>query len=188
MALYLLYSAYDDKAWPATQGRLFAPLVVGWFFIPFLLISALGEMTWRKAQGWTAVALVAITTLAFFDNWMAWPQDWSYGAPAVARSHISPSPQLFFFGGAGLFIAHALVVGASIDSRARAKYPTQFDVAWKVAVQLALSAAFVGAFWLLLWLGAGLFALIKLDFFRKLILARMVRHSSQRRLRRVPCI
>ena len=50
-----------------------------------------------------------------------------------------------------------------------AKYPTHFDVAWKMAVQLALSAAFVGAFWLLLWLGASLFALIKLDFFRKLI-------------------
>jgi hypothetical protein len=169
LTLYLLYSAYDDKVWPATQGTLFAPLAVGWFFIPFLLISALGEMKWRKALGWTAVALVAITTLAFFDNWMAWPQDWNYGAGSAARPHVTPSPQLFFFGGAALFITHALVVGASIDHRPRAKYPTHFDVAWKMAVQLALGAAFVGAFWLLLWLGAGLFALIKLDFFRKLI-------------------
>jgi hypothetical protein len=168
-ALYLLYSAYDDKVWPATQGTLFAPLAVGWFFIPFLLISALGEMKWRKALGWTAIALAVITTLAFFDNWMAWPQDWGYGGSGVARPHVTPSPQLIFFGGAGLFIAHALVVGASIDHRARAKYPTHFDVAWKMAVQLALGGAFVGAFWLLLMLGAGLFALIKLDFFRKLI-------------------
>jgi len=144
-ALYLLYSAYDDKVWPATQGTLFAPLAVSWFFIPFLLISALGEMKWRKALGWTAIALAAISTLAFFDNWMAWPQDWGSGATAAGRPHVTPSPQFFFFGGAGLFIAHALVVGASIDRRARAKYPTHFDVAWKMALQLILVALFEGA-------------------------------------------
>jgi hypothetical protein len=50
-----------------------------------------------------------------------------------------------------------------------ATYPTHFDVAWKLAVQIALAAAFVGTFWLILWLGAELFQLIKLDFFERLI-------------------
>src|SRR5262249_25527016 len=67
------------------------------------------------------------------------------------------------------FIAHALILGANADRRLVAKYSTHFDIAWKMAVQLALGGAFVGAFWALLWLGAGLFALIKLEFFRKLI-------------------
>ncbi|HTC83131.1 MAG TPA: DUF4153 domain-containing protein [Rhizomicrobium sp.] len=168
LALYLLYSAYDAKVWPATVGPLFAPLLLVWLFIPTLLIGALGEMPWRKAAAWAGIALIAIAVLAFFDNWSAWPQDWRYGSTAP-QPHIIPSPQLFVFGGAGLFIAHALVVGANIDHRMRANYPTHFDVAWKMAVQLVLGAGFVGAFWLLLWLGAGLFALIKLDFFRRLI-------------------
>jgi uncharacterized protein DUF4153 len=169
LALYLLYSAHDAKVWPATQGLVFVPLVLVWVFIPALLIQALGEMPWRKAVAWAGVALLVIALLAFFDNWSACPWDWSYGPKPVATPHVTPSPQLIFAGGAGLFIAHALIVGANIDHRVMAKYPTHFDVAWKMAVQLALSAAFVGAFWLLLWLGASLFALIKLDFFRKLI-------------------
>ena len=168
LALYLLYSAYDAKTWPATQGLVFAPLLIVFLAIPTLLISALGEMPPRKALAWAGIALMAVALLAFFDNWTAWPLDWAYVAGA-ARPHVIPSPQLFVFGGAGLFIAHALVTGADIDHRLRASYPTHFDVAWKMAVQLALSGAFVGAFWLLLWLGAGLFALIKLQFFSRLI-------------------
>src|SRR4029077_12012456 len=50
-----------------------------------------------------------------------------------------------------------------------ASYPTHFDVAWKLAVQVALSAVFVGVFWLVLWLGANLFELINLGFLRRLI-------------------
>jgi len=176
LALYLLYSAYDAKAWPATQGLMFAPLLLVFLFIPTLLISALGEMPLRKAIIWAGIALAVIAVLGFFDNWSAWPQDWvnerAYGANKSAagwQPHVIPSPQLFVFGAAGLFIAHALVIGANIDHRIRASYPTHFDIAWKGAIQLAFGAAFVGAFWLLLWLGANLFALIKLEFFRKLI-------------------
>jgi len=80
-----------------------------------------------------------------------------------------PSAQLIFFGAGGLFIAHALVTGGVSDGRFMARYATHFEVAWKLAVQLALSVFFVGAFWLLMWLGAGLFGLIKLDFLEKLL-------------------
>jgi hypothetical protein len=50
-----------------------------------------------------------------------------------------------------------------------ASYPVHFDIAWKLGVQVALAIAFVAAFWLVLWLGAALFKLIKLDFFEQLI-------------------
>jgi hypothetical protein len=170
LALYFLSSAVDDKVWPATQGLLFAPLLLGWLFIPTLLISALGEMPWRIALLWAAIALFVTAGLAAFDNWSSWPQDWAYSN--VWRPHVIPSAKLFFFWGAGLFIAHALVLGGYADRRFMATYPTHFDTAWKLAVQLALAGLFVGVFWLLLWLGAGLFNLIKLDFFQ-----RVIRHS-----------
>src|ERR1700739_3203272 len=57
VALYFLYSAFDDKAWPATQGLLCAPLLLVWLFIPTLMISAFGEMAWAAALLWAGVAL-----------------------------------------------------------------------------------------------------------------------------------
>jgi len=168
LALYLLYRAYDTKTWPGTNGLVFEPLTLVLLFIPTLLISALGEMPLRKAAIWAGVALAVMAGLAFFDNWSAWPVDWNF-IKSGAEPHVAPSPQFFVFGALGLFVAHALVVGGSIDRRVMASYPTHFDTAWKLAVQLALAGVFVGAFWILLFLGAGLFNLILLGFFQRLI-------------------
>jgi hypothetical protein len=169
LALYLLYRAVDAKLWPATQGMVFAPLLLVLLAAPVGLSLSLDAMPLRRALLWVVLASSVLALLGFFDNWMAWPLEWSYGSGSNPTPHIFPSPQMFVAGGAGLFIAHALVVGAITDRQLRAHYPTHFDVAWKMAVQLALSAAFVLAFWLLLWLGAGLFNLIKLNFFQKLL-------------------
>ena len=174
--LYLLYQARESEVWPATQGLVFSPLLLVFIFIPLLLNQALGEMPVPRALRWAGIAATVLLGLALFDNWSAWPTETYYGFFSGVGAHpphlvpyILPSPQLFFFGGIGLFIAHALVVGAANDGRFKASYLTHFDVAWKMAVQVALAGVFVGAFWLLLWLGAGLFNLIKLDFFEKLI-------------------
>jgi hypothetical protein len=56
-----------------------------------------------------------------------------------------------------------------MDRKFAADYTTHFDVAWKLAVQGALAAAFTGAFWGLLRLGAGLFELIDIDVFIELL-------------------
>ena len=50
-----------------------------------------------------------------------------------------------------------------------ASYARYFDVSWKLAVQLALAAGFVGVFWAVLFLGAELFRLIKIEFLIELI-------------------
>lgn len=170
LGLYLLYRAYDAQSWPATDGLIFAPLLLVLLYVPLILSFALGGMRLGTAIVWTVVAACVLAGLAWYDIWSAWPEDWGFqNGVAGWQPHVIPSAGLFFFGGAWLFIAHALIAGGDIDRRFMARYTTHFDVAWKLGVQLALSAAFVGAFWLLLWLGAGLFNLIKLDFFEKLI-------------------
>lgn len=166
LVLYLLYHAQDAEICPATNGLVFAPLLLAWLYSPVLLILGFGEMPGHRAALWAGAAALIIAALAFYDNWSAWPVVWN---SLGSHAHIFPSAELFLFGGAGLLVAHALVVGGHADHRFRASYPTHFDTAWKIALQLALAALFVGAFWLLLWLGAGLFRLIKLDFFLRLI-------------------
>jgi len=170
-ALYCLYRAFDAQAWPATNGLIFAPLLLVLLFVPLVLVQGLGEMRLRTLIVWAIVAAAILAGLGWYDIWSAWPQDYTYGSDGqyAWRQDVLPSFGLFVFVAAGLFIAHALIAGGDADRKFMAQYSTHFDVAWKLGVQLALSVCFVGAFWLLLWLGAALFNLIKLDFFERLI-------------------
>jgi hypothetical protein len=166
LALYLIYLAYDAEAWPATNGLVFAPLLLISLFIPLLVSQALGTLRLRTLAIWTAAATVIVASLAFYDIWHAWPVDWRLADPSVSRPHILPSPHLFIAVFAGLFIAHSLVTAGDMDRKFAADYTTHFDVAWKLAVQGALAAAFTGAFWGLLRLGAGLFELSSSSCFK----------------------
>jgi hypothetical protein len=169
LALYLIYLAYDAEAWPATNGLVFAPLLLIALFIPLVVSQALGTLRLRTLAIWAAAAAVLVGGLAFYDIWHAWPVDWRPGDPPVSRPHVLPSPHLAIALFAGLFIAHSLVTAGDLDRRFIADYTTHFDVAWKLAVQGALAAAFTGAFWGLLRLGAGLFELINIDLFIELL-------------------
>ena len=168
LALYLIYLAYDAEAWPATNGLLFAPLLLIALFVPLLVSQALGTLRLRTLAIWASAATAIVGALGFYDIWHAWPVDWG-GNPPVSRPHILPSPHLIVALIAGLFIAQSLVTGGDVDRKFIADYRTYFDVAWKIAVQGALAAAFTGAFWGLLRLGAGLFELINIDAFIDLL-------------------
>jgi hypothetical protein len=184
-ALYLLYSAYDAKTWPATDGSAFGPMLLLALFLPVIAILSVGDLRPRTAVFWAGAAACTIALLGWYDLWRAWPIDYEWSsnhvlpvvtntghalAPElVAQPHVLPDFVFGLFLAAGLFIAHALIAGGDADRKFMATYPTHFDVAWKLAVQFGLAAAFVGAMWLVLWLGAGLFQLIKLDFFQRLI-------------------
>jgi len=165
--LYLLYRAGTDMSWPATVPRLFLPLLLASVLVPVIAISALGQMTRRQLLLWLGIAAAVVATLAFYDVWRmegAWRPD--YGQKPRGPE---PSPQLCLALAAGLFIAHALVLAACQERRRIAPYTSYFEVAWKLGVQLAFSALFVGVTWLVLQLGAQLFLLIKLNFLSKAI-------------------
>jgi hypothetical protein len=154
--LYLLYTALQDKLWPATAPLLFAPLVMLGVLLPVILISGLGHLPRRTLAGWVSVAAIAITLLAIHDIWRR------LGGVDVLRP--TPSGPLTVCLAAACFIAHALVLAGARERRRIASYATYFDVAWTLGLQLAFSALFVGATWLVLQLGASLFDLIRLDF------------------------
>lgn len=154
--LYLLYTALQDTLWPATAPLLFAPLVMLGVLLPVILISALGHLPRRTLAGWASAAAIAITLLAIHDIWRR------LGGVDVLRP--TPSGPLTVCLAAACFIAHALVLAGARERQRIAAYATYFDVAWTLGLQLAFSALFVGATWLVLQLGASLFDLIRLDF------------------------
>jgi hypothetical protein len=167
LALHLLYRAGTDFTWPATSPRLFLPLLMVCVLAPAILISGLGQLTRRRLLLWAGVAAAIVAALAFYD---VWRMEGAWRPPAGPKPRgAEPSPQLCFALVAGLFIAHALVLAGASEGRRIASYTAYFETAWKLGVQLAFSALFVGVTWLVLQLGAQLFMLIKLDFLSKAI-------------------
>jgi hypothetical protein len=159
LALYALYEASKSNSWPATEPMLYASLVLVAGFVPLIFLGGLGSLRPRTLILWAGAATVVLVGLAVHDI-----------SRDIAGSHrIMPSFVLAVVVGAGLFIGHHLVAAADAERKYFASYSSYFDIAWKHGVQLVLALGFVGAFWLLLWLGAALFKLIKIDFLEELI-------------------
>jgi hypothetical protein len=164
ICLYLLLDASQQHTWPATTPLLFTPLFLLAVFVPALLISGLGHFGRRQLQLWCATAGTIVVLLGLYGAWrLAAPPD---GLPRDSALPWAPLTAAFV---PWFFIAHSLVLAGVRDRRRVASYPTYFEVAWKLMVQLAFSAFFVGAMWLVLTLGAQLFLLIRLDFLAKLL-------------------
>ncbi len=169
LVLYLLALAATDETWPATERFLFAPMFLTALYAPLAALFGLNRMDARRLTGWTATVAVILVGLALHDvnrrlgapdgGVMGW---WSGKA-------IRPSPVLMIHAAIGLFIAHALVVAATEEGKAIARYSRYFDVAWKQGVQTVFAGVFVGIFWLILHLGAALFDMLHLSLFHETI-------------------
>ena len=165
-ALYLLYNAADAKVWPATDGQVYAPLLLTSFFIPVVALAGLGNLRWRTFAIWIPAASIVVAALGAYDIFHD-PTGGLFGT--VTESRTVPSAPLSLAMAAGLAITHTLIVSGDADRVWIAKYPRYFDIASKHAVQVALAGAFVGALWVLLVLGTALFHLIGITFFTQLL-------------------
>jgi hypothetical protein len=166
LALLILYQAFDDKSWPATDGLVFGPLVTVAAAIPLLLISGLGNIRPRGLIIWAVIATIGCVGFGIYGI-VSDPVVAQYSSAPIPR--IVPTAMALFSIATILFIVHGFIVAAEADRRWLASYPTCFDVCCKHAVQAGLAAAFVGAFWTLLFLSAELFRLIGIEFVTRLI-------------------
>lgn len=168
LLLYWLYAAARDGVWPATSAYTMVPLMTVLLLWPVLLVSSLGHLTRRAVGYWLLAAAVVLLLFAQHDVWrglhayLLLPR-WRY------PTAWSPSVPLLWYGAAFFFIAHAMVLAGAHEGRRIASYNGYFETAWKLAIQLLFSVFFVGALFLVLWMGAELFMLVKLGFLRKLL-------------------
>ncbi len=162
--LYWLHWAYNAHVWPASNGYLFAPLVTAGFFVPLIAISGLGNLRQHTLWIWTLTAAAICALLAIYDV---------YRMPllnvVVTTPHLVPTASMVLWLAALLFIGDNLVVAGDADRRLIARYPTLFEASWKHGIQAVLAALFIGVLWAILFLGASLFALIKITLIERTI-------------------
>lgn len=160
IALYLLYEASEAKAWPATNIQLFATLVTCTVLSPLVLTSGLTQLRPARLIAWTAIVTLVCALTAIYDIGRDVPL-------TVPRR--TPSFQIGFVLLLSLFIAHSLVIAGTGSRHLVAPYPNYFSASWKIGLQTAMAVLFAIAMWLVLWFGAQLFALIKIELLTKLL-------------------
>lgn len=166
VVLYFLYFIFQTKTGLAANAYLFFPLLFLSLFVPFIANLGLGDLNWRQRVGWlVSVALISILC-AVYSIWRA--RD-TILMGHTTKTFILPFFPIFATLSMVFFIAHTLICSAAVTRRWLAAYSDYFNTAWKFTIQLIFSAVFVGALWLLLYLGAALFMLIKLNFLNVLL-------------------
>jgi hypothetical protein len=166
LGLCLLFTAYDQLAWPSTEPLWFAPLTVVALLVPLLASQALGNMRSATLLVWALVAAVILAGLSWYDVWHLAPGELPRG---LFPAGVVPTAHTLFICGLFLFAAHALVSSGDSDRRIVAHYPTLFDQAWKLGTQAGIIVAFTAAFWIMLLLGAAMFDMIKLQGFGRVL-------------------
>jgi hypothetical protein len=162
VALYLLLNAAHHGSGIAAIPALFFPLLLVTLFIPPTLIVGVPRMRVARLAMWATVLAAVVAILGYHDAWRLAPS-------GRAEAHL-PSTAVIFYSGVMVFTAYCLVLVGEAARSWFAPYESYFEVSWKLGLQVCLSGLFVCALFLVLWLGAALFLLLKLHFLEQLLL------------------
>ncbi|MCC4599442.1 DUF4153 domain-containing protein [Xanthomonas melonis] len=128
--------------------------------VPSMVLLSLQDL--RDRRLWQHVAGSTLV-LAALGSWAAWS---ATGAPGLRTGAV-----LWPFGftvAVGWFVALPWLQYRQQHGHWRADYRELFEHAWQNALTLALALLFVWVCWMVLWLWASLFALVKIMVFREL--------------------
>lgn len=139
----------DTELWK----RLLDTLCLFALYAPLPLLFGLGNLPARRLALWSIIGAVAIFAFGWFAAAPAWRD-----APTAT----------WLFALIVIYIVHEFVQAAYDDGRRIASYATYFDRAWRHGFQALLSLIFVGAFWVVILLGATLFGLIGLEIVKRM--------------------
>jgi hypothetical protein len=169
LILYLLMNAALHRSSIAAIPVLFFPLLLVSLFIPPVLIVGLQRMRAARLAIWAAALAAVVAILGCHDAWR------SVGVEITEMQLFDeggvrlPSMAVLFYSGVIVFIAYCLVFAGEAAKSWFAPYESYFECSWKLGLQVLLSGLFVCALFVVLWLGATLFMLLKLHFLRQLL-------------------
>lgn len=156
-----MYATY----WASRHPMVFAALALVTAYVPLIAIAEIGRLRRRALAIYLGLASAIVAGLASYDIWRDPIQYW--GIDPVSR--VWPSFTVGFCTTLGLFIVNQLLEDRERGYTLFTHYADHFEDSWMRAFQLVLSVIFALLVWALLELGAGLFHLIHLEWFREMI-------------------
>lgn len=167
----LLYGLYREAAAHSDFARnslVFVPLVLSALLVPPLAVVGITQLPGRRLLLWGAALAAIVAVLGYHDAWRQLdPAALAARQSGVLTSY--PSMRAVQAASAILFIGFALILAGETARRAFAPYPAYFRLSWKLGLQLHLAGLFAAVLYLVLWAGAALFMLLKLDFLQLLL-------------------
>ena len=151
--------------WAEQHPRVFAALALLIAFVPVIAIVEVGRMRRKSLATYVALAATIIAALAAYDLWRD-PIE-SFGANSVER--VWPSFRVSFCTAFGLFIINQLLEHRERGHSLFSHYVDHFEDSWMRGFQLVVSLIFSLLVWGILELGAALFDLIHVSWFRTMI-------------------
>ncbi|HEX3913605.1 MAG TPA: DUF4153 domain-containing protein [Steroidobacteraceae bacterium] len=152
--------------WASQHPMIFAALALITAYVPVIAIAEIGRMRRRTLTIYLAIASAVIAGLAAYDIWRDPNQLWG-GADSSVR--VWPSFTVSFCMTLGLFIVNQLLEHRERGNSLFAEYADHFEDSWMRGFQLVLSFIFTLLVWGLLELGAELFHVIHLDWFKTMV-------------------
>ncbi|NML35082.1 DUF4153 domain-containing protein [Paraburkholderia antibiotica] len=169
LILHLLTNAAHHRSGIATIPLLLFPLLLVSLFIPSTFIVGLQRMRVARLAMWAAALAAIVAILGSHDAWRSAGVELAGMQPPGRTGVPLPSLAVTFYSGVIVFIGYCLVLAGETARSWFAPYDLYFECSWKLGLQVCLSGLFVCALFLVLWLGAALFLLLKLDFLRQLL-------------------
>ncbi|NYH26894.1 DUF4153 domain-containing protein [Paraburkholderia bryophila] len=169
LVLYLLMNAAHNRSGIATIPLLFFPLLLVTLFTPPAFILGLQQIRRARLVLWLAVFAAVVAILGYHDAWRSAGVELVGMQPYGRTGGSLPSMTVTFHSGMIVFIAYCLVLTGETARSWFAPYESYFEFSWKLGLQVCLSGLFVCALFLVLWLGAALFLLLKLHFLERLL-------------------
>jgi len=159
--LFVVFDLLENKTTqfsmdPESWRRVLSGLRTMAFFAPLPLVFGLGTLPTIRLTVWCAIAATGL----FYVGWYA---------PAPVWAGFSPLVPVWVFSLLAVFIVHEFLQGARDDNKVIARFETYFDNAWRHGFQAVLALIFLGAFWVIISLGAAMFALIGIEAFGDII-------------------
>jgi len=119
LALYLLYQSAEPQVWPATEGLLFAPLVVITWLLPVVVLMGVANMRPRTLAIWSACAALLLAGLTVHDVLRDPERIGSMGSIWTFWNPMRGSPDLRIWPSTRLFPAILLILFVSRRSSLR---------------------------------------------------------------------
>jgi Domain of unknown function (DUF4153) len=166
--LYYVASAVKEMHgpyWSSLHPIMFAALALVTAYVPLIAIAEMGRMRRRTLAIYLALASAVVAGLAAYDIWRDPTQYWGVD-PSV---RVWPSFTLGLCTTLGLFIVNQLLEHRERGDALFTQYADHFEDSWMRGFQLVVSFVFALLVWGLLELGAELFHLIHLDWFRTMV-------------------